>query len=115
MCVVSADSECNPAYPTHCIYENVEYRFRVEKPVVGYLHIADTVSGKEVKVVKDFNSATPLNLWRDPGWGLRVSQIQPDGKLFVFESREKGEPIRVAPLTSGDYSQWYAIESPLHA
>ncbi|KAF9976140.1 hypothetical protein BGZ75_000313 [Mortierella antarctica] len=113
MCVVSTDSACNPAFPTHCIYENVEYRFRVEQPEAGYLRIVDSDSGKRVSVVQDWDSASPLSFLREEAhWGLRVAQIQPDGSYSVFQADEMGQPISFVRSVQDHAGQWFTIESP---
>ncbi|KAF8928721.1 hypothetical protein BGZ52_002986, partial [Haplosporangium bisporale] len=67
-CVVSTDAECNHPYLTNCIYENVEYRFRLSGPVKGYLRVVVN----EVKIVPNFLQASGLNLHNPPSSALRV-------------------------------------------
>ncbi|KAG0359631.1 hypothetical protein BGX24_005743 [Mortierella sp. AD032] len=111
MCVVSTDAECDPAFQTHCVYENVEYRFRVEEPVVGYLRVIETDDGKKITIVKDYNSASPLSIWKDGGWFLRVAQLQPDGSRLVFQTSTKGQPVDFVPLRFNGYQQYLHLES----
>ncbi|KAF8924759.1 hypothetical protein BGZ47_003717 [Haplosporangium gracile] len=105
MCIVSTDAPCNPPYPTHCIYQNVEYRFRIESPIQGYLQ----VQGDLVTIVPDFNAASPLNLYKEEGWGLRIAQNQPDGSRLVFVTQGQGNPITLERPVMNASRQWFTL------
>ncbi|KAG0328291.1 hypothetical protein BG004_002570, partial [Podila humilis] len=88
-CIVSTDGPCNPPFPANCIYQNVEYRIKVNGPVQGYLRVANGI----VYIVPDFEEASGLNLYREEAWGLRIAHIDCSGKRFVFETLGKRRPI----------------------
>ncbi|KAF9315699.1 hypothetical protein BG003_002742 [Podila horticola] len=90
LCVVSTDAECNPLYPTNCIYENVDYRFRVNGPIKGYLRVV----GNEVEIVPHFSQASDLSLIHIPSEGhLRIGHRSRTGELQAFSARRAGHPI----------------------
>ncbi|KAG0337163.1 hypothetical protein BG000_005733 [Podila horticola] len=83
LCVVSTDAECNPPYPTNCIYKNVDYRFRVNGPIKGYLRVVD-------------NEASDLSLIHIPSEGhLRIGHRFRTGELQAFSARRAGHPIDI--------------------
>ncbi|KAG0331390.1 hypothetical protein BG000_010963 [Podila horticola] len=107
LCVVSTDGECNPSYPTSCIYENAPYLFRVIQPVQGYL----SVDGNEVKIVPDFNEASYLNLYKgEANWALRVAYFDENNTPQVFSAETAGDAIVLEEVVSNKYSQWMEIE-----
>ncbi|KAF9271744.1 hypothetical protein BGZ88_005675 [Linnemannia elongata] len=105
MCIVSTDAPCNPPYPTNCIYQNVEYRFRIQSPIQGYLQ----VQGDVVSIVPDYQAASPLNLYKEEGWGLRIAQIQPDGSRLVFATQGQGNPITLEEQVTNASRQWFSL------
>ncbi|KAI8597058.1 hypothetical protein EDD21DRAFT_228891 [Dissophora ornata] len=105
LCIVSSDSDCNPDIPSHCIYENVEYRFRVSWPVPGYLRVV----GNMVEIVGSFYDASGLSLIREPGWGLRVAKLNHDGSRSVFSTHNPGVPVTLEPIISNDTKQSFEI------
>ncbi|KAG0042042.1 hypothetical protein BGZ83_000982 [Gryganskiella cystojenkinii] len=105
LCVVSTDAECNPPYPTNCIYENVEYRFRVNHPIKGYLRVVDD----EVVIVPNFSQASGLNLHQISGWYLRVG-YKHNGLLQVFSAPRAGNPIVVEEAAFNRQAQYMEIK-----
>ncbi|KAF9215477.1 hypothetical protein BGZ59_001297 [Podila verticillata] len=106
-CVVSTDAECNPAYPTACIYENVEYRFRVNGPVKGYLRVV----GADVTIVPDFSDASGLNLQMITSTAaLRIGYKDDYGSTQVFSSPTAGYPIIVEEAVADKQSQWIELQ-----
>ncbi|KAG0343834.1 hypothetical protein BG004_004969, partial [Podila humilis] len=105
-CIVSTDGPCNPPYPTNCIYQNVEYRIKVNGPVQGYLRVAFG----SVIVVPNFEDASGLNLYKEEGWGLRIAHLLPGGQRLVFETTEKGYPIRLNNPVKDRANQWFSLE-----
>ncbi|KAG0041758.1 hypothetical protein BGZ83_001354 [Gryganskiella cystojenkinii] len=107
LCVVSSEAECNPAYQTHCIYENVEYRFRVNSPIKGYLRVVDN----EVLIVPDFLQASGLNLQKiSAGAALRIGHKDRDGRTMVFSATRAGRPIVVEEAIPNKVSQWLELK-----
>ncbi|KAF9283861.1 hypothetical protein BGZ74_001837, partial [Mortierella antarctica] len=91
-CVVSADIECNPRFPTNCIFENVDYRFRVKGSDKGYLQI----DGHYVRIVRNFEDASPLSLSNDDLQGVRIAYKHDDGDRNVLATSKldmQGKPI----------------------
>ncbi|KAF9950616.1 hypothetical protein BGZ65_006503, partial [Modicella reniformis] len=106
-CIVSADMPCNAQMPSNCIYENVEYRFRVEGPITGYL----SVTGNEVMIIPEFNYASGLNLYKEEGWGLRIAYLN-YGTRLVFATNGGGNPLTLEEFRSNDARQWFQIMEP---
>ncbi|KAG0029394.1 hypothetical protein BGZ82_007981 [Podila clonocystis] len=107
LCVVSTDGECNPPYPTNCIYENVEYRFRVNGPTEGYLRVSDNF----VEIVDEFSRASPLNLQMIAEVAaLRVGYKDHHNVVQVFSAPRAGHPIVVEKAVSNKVSQWMELE-----
>ncbi|KAG0343832.1 hypothetical protein BG004_004967 [Podila humilis] len=107
LCIVSTELDCSTTIPSHCIYENVEYRFRVNAPVKGYLQVVDG----QVKIVEHFAEATGLNLLRvDDGWRLRVTHLKSDGQHEVFSATGGNDPITLEPVVINKSSQWFLID-----
>jgi hypothetical protein len=96
-CVVSTDHDCVPGMPSNCIYDNVEYRFRVHSPIKGYLKV---VNG-EVVIVDSYNEASGLN-FLNTGDGLKIS-YKDRGELFVF----KANINRITTIERPDKSSAY--------
>ncbi|KAK3838919.1 MAG: hypothetical protein J3R72DRAFT_448198 [Linnemannia gamsii] len=108
LCIVSTDAECNPPYPTNCVYDNVEYRFRVNGPVKGYLR----VDGNEVIIVPNFSDASGLNLQIiSSNAALRIGYKDYDGNTQVFSTPTAGAPIVIEDPVSNKYSQWMVIQT----
>jgi hypothetical protein len=107
MCIVSSDMECMPGMPSNCIYQNVEYRFRVQGPMEGYLR----VDGPIIEIVQDWYGASPLTLYKEEGWGLRISQGFGDFRR-VFATNGGGKPISMEPFRANDARQWFQIMEP---
>ncbi|KAF9954090.1 hypothetical protein BGZ72_004921 [Mortierella alpina] len=105
MCIVSTDYGCSQTIPSNCIFQNVEYRFRVNSPVKGYLKVVDGV----VEIVSDFNSASELNLYKEEGWGLRVAQRNPDNSRNVFSTTIGGSPLILEKPIADKAKQWFKI------
>ncbi|KAF9950617.1 hypothetical protein BGZ65_006504 [Modicella reniformis] len=105
LCIVSTTFGCDKFIPSNCIYQNVEYRFRVNSPVKGYLKVQDDA----IEIVEDFNDASGLNLYREEGWGLRVAHIDDDGIRKVFSTNGAGNPITLVEQIKDDDKQWFEI------
>ncbi|KAG0341486.1 hypothetical protein BG005_002936 [Podila minutissima] len=105
LCVVSSEYGCNAEIRSNCIYQHVDYRFRVHSPVRGYLRVV----GNEVDIVKDFKDASNLNLYREVGWGLRIAHLKKDGSRVVFSATEEGEPIELEEVVSNAERQWFQL------
>ncbi|KAF9325022.1 hypothetical protein BG006_011478 [Podila minutissima] len=91
-CVVSADIECNPRFPTNCIFENVDYRFRVKGYKKGFLQI----DGHYVRIVKNFDDASPLSLSNDDLQGVRIAYKHHDRDRNVLATSKfdmQGKPV----------------------
>ncbi|KAF9378781.1 hypothetical protein CPB97_009325 [Podila verticillata] len=108
-CIVSTDGECNPSYPTNCIYENVEYRFKVNGPQKGYLH----VENNEIRIVEHFHAASGLNLYKESGWGLRIQHVMNTGLRIVFATTSPGHPLTLEPPMQGNANQWFELRSDM--
>ncbi|KAG0093056.1 hypothetical protein BGZ93_009886 [Podila epicladia] len=106
LCVVSSDAECNPPYETHCIYENVEYRFKVNGPIPGFLRVV----GDFVEIVPNFNEASGLNMQKIAEVSaLRVGYKDRSGDIQVFSAPRAGQPIIVEEAVSNKVSQWMEL------
>ncbi|KAG0343831.1 hypothetical protein BG004_004966 [Podila humilis] len=106
LCVVSSEYGCDNAIKSNCLYEHVPYRFRVNKPIKGYLKVI----GNEVEIVDDFAHASNLNFYKgEPNWGLRVAHFKNDGDLDVFSASSSGKPIVLEDVVSNKVSQWFQI------
>ncbi|KAF9373295.1 hypothetical protein CPB97_000669 [Podila verticillata] len=103
-CIVSTDTECNPAYPTNCIYENVQYRYRVAGPEKGYLRIQNGV----VRIVPDFDMATGLNLLWDKNLGVRIAK-QNKHSVSVLATTVPGAPLTLEAAEDATKRQWFAL------
>ncbi|KAG0222206.1 hypothetical protein BGX31_009280 [Mortierella sp. GBA43] len=108
LCVVSSDYGCDRNIPSNCIYPDVEYRFRVNGPVRGYLKINDN---KELEIVENYGDASGLNLYREEGWGLRVAHRQEDGSRAVFSTNGGGRAITLVEQVKNDAAQWFEIRA----
>ncbi|KAG0010062.1 hypothetical protein BGZ82_003713 [Podila clonocystis] len=104
-CIVSTDDECTTDIAANCIYEGVEYRFRVNNPIQGYLSIED----EQVRIVPDFKDASGLNLYRGADGGMHVAHRNPDGSRSVFETGTPGRAVVVTELELHNYKQWFQI------
>ena len=62
-CIVSSDYGCSTTIQSTCVYQNVEYRFRVNGPVQGYLRIEN----EQVRIVPDFDDVSSLNMYKEAG------------------------------------------------
>ncbi|KAI9233337.1 MAG: hypothetical protein BYD32DRAFT_490529 [Podila humilis] len=104
-CIVSSDHGCSTTIQSACIYENVEYRFRVNGPVQGYLHIED----EQLRIVSDFKDASNLNLYKEAGWGLRVAHLNTDGSRSVLETTSAGRAVILTEFEKDNSRQWFQI------
>ncbi|KAF9307630.1 hypothetical protein BG003_000428 [Podila horticola] len=86
-CVVSADMECEIVLPPNCVRENVDYRFRVSG-LNGYLKI----EGEYVRIVQEYDDASPLSLSNVDGLGPRIA-YKHRRVLATSDSGEFGRPI----------------------
>ncbi|KAF9356322.1 hypothetical protein BGX26_005427 [Mortierella sp. AD094] len=107
LCIVSSDFGCDANIPSNCIYENVEYRFRVNQPVKGYLKVV----GDVVEIVEDFYEGSGLNLYKEEGWGLRIAHLR-YGERTVFATNGGGNPLTLEPARMNDARQWFQILNP---
>lgn len=105
LCIVSSDYGCNAKIKSNCIYRDIEYRFRVNSPVQGYLRIVNN----QVEIVEDFKDASGLTLYREPGWGLRVAHWTRYGERMVFAARYKGGPILMEETVANAERQWFEL------
>lgn len=105
LCIVSSDYGCSTEIQSACIYQNVDYRFRVDGPVKGYLHI----EGNQIRIVDDFQEASRLNLYKEAGWGLRIAHIRHDGSRIVFSAKKQGQPITLEEPVTNAARQWFQI------
>ncbi|KAG0223138.1 hypothetical protein BGW42_006087 [Actinomortierella wolfii] len=112
MCVVSSEMACDPPFPTNCIYDSVDYVFRVEEPVKGYLKVNSKDKDLPITVTKDYHDATPLNFFKEKGWGLRIAHRQPDGDRLVFEAEEPMGLVAMNHPVKDRSKQWFTIQSP---
>ncbi|CAO3565474.1 unnamed protein product [Mortierella alpina] len=103
-CIVSSDHECSKTMHSNCIYENVEYRFRVNGPIKGYLKI----DGNLLEVVPSFKEASGLNLYKKAGWGLRVAHVK-HGFMTVLATNGGGEVLNMEEFKENDARQWFQI------
>ncbi|KAG0032391.1 hypothetical protein BGZ81_011001 [Podila clonocystis] len=106
LCVVSDDVECNPPHTTDCIYEHVNYRFRVNGPIKGYLRVVDKV----VEIVPHSSQASYLSIIEIPtveAFAVRHNDRQ--GMFEAFSAPRAGEPILVRPLGPID-SVWMRLK-----
>ncbi|KAF9573821.1 hypothetical protein EC968_007892 [Mortierella alpina] len=104
-CIVSTTQECSKSIPSNCIYENVEYRFRVNGPEEGYLRI----KGNYLDIVSTFEEASGLNLYKEPGWGLRVSHVNNFGHRTILATNGGGHPLTMEEFKANDARQWFQI------
>ncbi|KAF9380513.1 hypothetical protein CPB97_008289 [Podila verticillata] len=104
-CIVSSDYGCSTTIESQCIYQNVEYRFRVNGPVQGYLRIED----EQLRIVPDFESASSLNLYKEAGWGLRIAHLNTDGSRSVFETTSPGRAVLLTEFEKDNSRQWFQI------
>ncbi|KAF9945811.1 hypothetical protein BGZ70_003561 [Mortierella alpina] len=103
-CVVSTKHECSKAIASNCIFENVEYRFRVNGPVEGYLNI----DGDVLKVMSSSKEASGLNLYKKAGWGLRVAHVRGDF-MSVLATNGAGAVLTMEKFKENDARQWFQI------
>jgi hypothetical protein len=89
--------------PSNCIYDNVEYRFRVHSPIQGYLKVVDD----EVVIVDSYNEASGLN-FLNTGDGLKISYMD-RGELFVFKANNNRK-ITIALPDKSSTVQKFAIQ-----
>ncbi|KAG0250211.1 hypothetical protein BG011_008577, partial [Mortierella polycephala] len=108
MCIVSSDYGCDAHIPSNCIYQNVEYRIRVQEPIQGYLRIVDD----RIEIVENFHGASGLNLYKEEGWGLRIAHLLDDGSRIVFATNGGGNPVTLEPHRKDDARQWFQIIEP---
>ncbi|KAF9359500.1 hypothetical protein BGX34_008324 [Mortierella sp. NVP85] len=108
LCIASTDYGCDKYIPSKCIYENVEYRFRVNKPEPGYFKITE----EGIEIVENFADASGLNLYKEEGWGLRIAHVQPDGKRLVFATNGSGKPLSLEEPEKNEARQWFEIIEP---
>ena len=106
MCIVSTNGECNPSFPTSCIYENVQYRFKVNGPQKGYLR----VEGDQIRIVDHFHDASELNLNKESGSGLRIEHMH-NGRRLVFATTKAGQPLTLETPRWNDERQWFELRS----
>ncbi|KAF9316937.1 hypothetical protein BG003_001375 [Podila horticola] len=104
LCIVSSDYGCSAEIKSNCIYKDIDYRFRVNAPVQGYLRVV----GNQVEIVKDYKKASVLNLYKEPGWGLRIVHWA-HGERQVFSARYKGGPILLEDQVSNAARQWFEL------
>ncbi|KAF9282418.1 hypothetical protein BGZ74_002157, partial [Mortierella antarctica] len=104
-CIVSSDHECNPKFPTNCIYENVQYRYRVHGSEKGYLRIQDGL----VRIVPEFEDATGLNLLWDDNRGLRIAKQNKKGSVSVLATTVPGKALTLQGATRPIDSQFFAL------
>ncbi|KAG0093044.1 hypothetical protein BGZ93_006147 [Podila epicladia] len=105
LCIVSSEYGCNSEIRSNCIYQHVDYRFRVNSPLQGYLRVV----GNEVDIVKDFKDASNMSLYKEAGWGLRIAHLKKDGSRIVFSATEEGEPIELEEVVSNAERQWFQL------
>lgn len=106
MCIVSTNGECNPPFPTSCIYENVQYRIKVNGPQKGYLR----VEGDQIRIVEHFHDASELNLNKESGSGLRIEHMH-NGRRLVFATTKAGQPLTLETPNRNDERQWFELLS----
>lgn len=108
-CIVSTDMECTTAIPSNCIYQNVEYRFRVFGPTKGYLRVIDE---ELIEIVPEFNQASGLNLYKEKGWGLRVAHRKSNGDLLVITTSAPGHLVFLEEPQKNNGRQWFDLVQP---
>ncbi|KAG0340178.1 hypothetical protein BG000_000490 [Podila horticola] len=104
-CIVSTDEECSIAIPSDCIYQGVEYRFRVYGPVQGYLQIED----EQLRIVPDFEDASSLSLFRGKDGGLRIDHQSPDGSRSVLQTGAAGRAVILNKYEQYNGRQYFEI------
>ncbi|KAG0093059.1 hypothetical protein BGZ93_009889 [Podila epicladia] len=108
-CIVSSDRACTTtATPTTCIYQNAQYRVRVQGPVKGYLH----VSGGRVDIVEHYDQSSVVNLFKDSDWGLRIGYVNGLGEQYVFATTAKGQPIVLELPKKDRIQQFFELAKP---
>lgn len=110
LCVASTDHGCQAGMPSNCIYPDVEYRFRVESPVEGYLRVVDN----EIIIVDSFDEGSGLNFFKlSPDGGIMISHLV-HGEHLVFQTHSNRKITLNAPSKSID-AQLFTIvpSSPL--
>ncbi|KAF9370921.1 hypothetical protein CPB97_002374, partial [Podila verticillata] len=103
-CIVSTDTECNPAYPTNCIYENTQYRYRVHGPEKGYLRVQDGL----ILIVPDFEDGTLLSMLWDENRGIRIAK-QNKRSVSVLATTSPGAPLTLEGENKPTDSQFFAL------
>ncbi|KFH65882.1 hypothetical protein MVEG_07985 [Podila verticillata NRRL 6337] len=103
-CIVSTDTECNPAYPTNCIYENTQYRYRVHGPEKGYLRVQNGL----VRIVPDFEDGTLLTMLWDENRGVRIAKRN-KGSVSVLATTRPGEHLTLEGENKPTDSQFFAL------
>jgi len=88
-CVVTDDKECSTEIPSSCISGNTPYRFRVNGPLQGYLHI----EGPFLQIIEDFEAASTLELQKNDPYGLRVVQVISGGVSKALTVFQAGRPL----------------------
>ncbi|KAG0014928.1 hypothetical protein BGZ82_001588, partial [Podila clonocystis] len=105
-CIVSTDAECTTVAGPNCIYQNVEYRFRVYGPIKGYLRVVDE---ELIEIVSEFDKASGLNLYKEQGWGLRVAHHKSNGDLVVITTSAPGRPVFLEEPQKNNGRQWFDL------
>ncbi|KAF9437600.1 hypothetical protein BGZ76_000124 [Entomortierella beljakovae] len=108
LCVVSSDHGCDKMIPANCIYENVEYRFRVNHPNKGYLRM----TGDRIEIVDNFYDGSTLDLFKEEGRGVRIGHLRRDGGRTVFSTNGGGKPLTMENFKLNDARQWFQLIDP---
>lgn len=106
-CVVTDDRECSTEIPSSCISENTPYRFRVNGPLQGYLHI----EGPFLRIIEDFDAASSLELQKNDGNGLRVVRMS-SGVSKVLTAFQPGRPLVLDRPKISDTRQVFELIQP---
>ncbi|KAG0033855.1 hypothetical protein BGZ82_005967 [Podila clonocystis] len=105
-CVVSSDRACTTmAFPPACIYQNAQYRVRVQGPAQGYLR----VSGGQVDIVEHYSHASVLTMFKGDDWGLRIGYVNGLGEQYVLATKTEGEPIVLEPPKEERVQQFFDL------
>ncbi|KAF9105731.1 hypothetical protein BGX27_009485 [Mortierella sp. AM989] len=105
LCIVSSDHGCDKDIAASCIYEHVDYRIRVHRPMKGYLK----VRGVNIEIVEDFHEGSGLHMFKEEGWGLRIGHVCPDGTESVFATNGGGNPLTMEKKVMNENRQWFQL------
>ncbi|KAF9105080.1 hypothetical protein BGX27_009818 [Mortierella sp. AM989] len=110
LCVVSSEHGCDRDIAANCIYENVDYRFRVHKPSKGYIKI----KGDKLEIVDNFRDASPMNMFKREGRGMRIGHFDRGGSRSVLATNGGGKPLIMEDMVMDEHRQWFQLVDEKH-